>query len=108
MAEMQSLQTSLTLLKHIVTMPTVPKDHWESLQGTIGDLKTLSELHEDSSIANVAKKLYQLIDANIQVIEGNSEVKRKDAIQERIEKETYSDCLTHLEDKEIPIRGHGL
>ena len=51
-------------------MPTVPKDHWESLQGTIEDLKTLSELHEDSSIANVAKKLYQLIDANIQVIEG--------------------------------------
>ena len=29
------------------------------------------------------------------------EVKKlqKDAIQERIEKETYSDCLTHLEDK---------
>jgi len=131
MAEMQSLQTALTLLKHIVTMPTVPKDHWESLQGTIEDLKTLSELHEDSAIANVAKKLYQLIDANIQVIEGNNEVKRKaedcmqktkeyqgkmeeikklqkDAIQERIEKETYSDCLTHLEDKEIPIRGHGL
>ena len=51
-------------------MPTVPKDHWESLQGTIEDLKTLSELHEDSSIANVAKKLYQLIDANIKVIEG--------------------------------------
>ena len=51
-------------------MPTVPKDHWESLQGTIEDLKTLSELHEDSSIANMAKKLYQLIDANIQVIEG--------------------------------------
>ena len=51
-------------------MPTVPKDHWESLQETIEDLKTLSELHEDSSIANVAKKLYQLIDANIQVIEG--------------------------------------
>ena len=24
---------------------------------------------------------------------------QKDAIQERIEKETYSDCLTHLEDK---------
>ena len=64
------LQTALTLLKHIVTMPTVPKDHWESLQGTIEDLKTLSELHEDSAIANVAKKLYQLIDANIQVIEG--------------------------------------
>ena len=57
-------------MKHIVTMPTVPKDHWESLQGTIEDLKTLSELHEDSSIANVAKKLYQLIDANIQVIAG--------------------------------------
>ena len=54
-------------------MPTVPKDHWESLQGTIEDLKTLSELHEDSSIANVAKKLYQLIDANIQVIEGKVE-----------------------------------
>ena len=51
-------------------MPTVPKDHWESLQGTIEDLKTLSELHEDSSIANVARKLYQLIDANLQVIEG--------------------------------------
>ena len=57
-------------MKHIVTMPTVPKDHWESLQGTIEHLKTLSELHEDSSTANVAKKLYQLIDANIQVIEG--------------------------------------
>ena len=51
-------------------MPTVPKDHWESLQGTIEDLKTLSEIHEDSSIANVARKLYQLIDANLQVIEG--------------------------------------
>ena len=56
-------------------MPTVPKDHWESLQATIEDLKTLSELHEDSSIANVAKKLYQLIDANIQVIEGKYFVK---------------------------------
>ena len=32
MAEMQSLQTALTLLKHIITMPTVPKDHWESLK----------------------------------------------------------------------------
>ena len=32
MAEMQSLQTALTLLKYIITMPSVPKDHWESLK----------------------------------------------------------------------------
>ena len=32
----------------------------------------------------------------------------KDARQEQINKETYKDCLVHLEDKEIPIRGHGL
>ena len=29
----------------------------------------------------------------------------KDARQEQIDKETYKDCLVHLEDKEIPIRG---
>ena len=32
----------------------------------------------------------------------------KDAREEQINKETYKDCLAHLEDKEIPIRGHGL
>ena len=77
MAEMESLQTALTLLKHIVTMPNVPKEHWESLQGTVDDLKTLSELHHESHIKNVAKKLHQLIDANVQVIKNNNDCKEK-------------------------------
>ena len=131
MAEMESLQTALTLLKHIVTMPNVPKEHWESLQGTVDDLKTLSELHHESHIKNVAKKLHQLIDANAQIIKNNNDCKEKaencmkktkeyqakmgemkqlkqKAMDEQISKETYKDCLVHLEDKEIPIRGHGL
>merc|ERR1711992_128930 len=99
-------------------MPSVPKDHWESLKVTIEDLKTLSELHEDPSITNVAKKLYQLIEANLQVLDSNNEVKEKaqdclnktKEMQGKMEeiKKINKDCLAHLEDKEIPIRGHGL
>ena len=57
MAEMQSLQTALTLLTQIVTQQNVPIEHWESLEASISDLKVIAEMHEEKSIKIAAGKL---------------------------------------------------
>ena len=129
MAEQQSLLTALTLLNHIVTQPDVQEEQWEALMKSVDDLQILSELHHEQMIKALSGKLLALIKANIQAKEHQKNMKlkvdeivnktkeakikmeelkelNKKALEER--QDTYEDCLNHLEDKEIPIRGHGL
>ena len=129
MAEQQSLLTALTLLNHIVTQPDVQEEQWEALMKSVDDLQILSELHHEKMIKSLSGKLVALIKANMQAQEHQKNMKlkvdeivnktkeakikmeelkalNKQALEER--QDTYEDCLNHLEDKEIPIRGHGL
>ena len=130
MAEQQSLLTALTLLNHIVTGSTdVQEEQWEALLKSVEDLKILSECHGDLTIKTLSGKLLALINANVQAKEHQEHMKRKvdeivhktkeaqikmEELKELNEKvleerrDTYEDCLNHLEDKEVPIRGHGL
>ena len=131
MAERQSLQTALTLLNHVVLQPNVPNEHWEHLKDSLEDLKILSELYEEEATKKLAGKLHELIAVNVQIIQHHSDMKSKaqdilaktqeakgkmaeireftqKAVEEKIQNETFEDCLSHLEDKEVPIKGHGL
>ena len=129
MAEQQSLLTALTLLNHIVTRTDVQDEQWEALTKSVTDLQTLSQYHGDATIKTLSGKLLALIQANVQAKEHQENMKKKveeivhktqeakikmeelkelneKALAERVD--TYEDCLNHLEDKEVPIRGHGL
>ena len=129
MAEQQSLLTALTLLNHILTRTDVQEEQWEALLKSVEDLQILSEYHGDLTIKTLSGKLLALINANVQAKEHQEHMKKKvdeivhktkeaqikmEELKELNEKvleerrETYEDCLNHLEDKEVPIRGHGL
>ena len=96
------------------------------------DLSTLSELHENQDIKTLAGKLKSLIDINCSYAQHANEMKEKaNMIKKKTEEaqakmnelkilgekarelenekqETFEEALEHLEDKEIPIKGHGL
>ena len=107
--------------------PNVPLEHWSSLSNCLDDLKTLSESHPEPSISKMSGKLHQLIDCNVQLLKHHKDIKQKasdivektkeaklkceeikDLAAKAAETETFSSALEHLEDTEIPIRGHGL
>ena len=124
--ERQSLQTALALITQIVTSPSVQVEQWEMLGNCLGDLTILSELHESTEIKTLSKKLKNLIEVNVQVLQHQSEVKEKanDIIKKTEEaqnkmkelkilaekqhmekKETFDEALEHLKDNEVPIKG---
>ena len=125
--EMQSLQMALSLLKEFVTSNYVQVDDWKMLLSCAKDLRTVSELHTDPTIRILAGRLDQLICMNGQVLKhkddmnakANEIIRKTEEVNQKIDeiksnKENkkelsgYADALKHLEEDEIPIRGHGL